>query len=669
MASAVARELTDEEVFGAQPGIAQLVTQEAIRQGVDPQLALSVARTESNLRPGAVSPKGAIGPMQLMPGTAADLGVDPNDPSQNVQGGVAYLKQQLQRFGDPRLAAAAYNAGPGAVQKYGGVPPYAETQAYVDKVAAGAPSSQQELSDAEVFGQTPPTAPRDGAITAQVGGLESGPGWSAPVAYHGPPAVVQEAADGFTAPFKAFGHDVAEGYRRRVADATAPPATVGDATQRAVSGLMDYPRVAADALGLTSAPLQAAIHPLAGAISRALPPKATHTEWHGIIPHTYVDGDMSPEQGRATVENGINTALQGARAPGVDLATARLASAVQGSVPGANLTQQVRAVAPMMPVPTPRIVPSTADIVSGLKGEKQALYAKVDGSGFTFPGADVSGLAAKLDAEIRAKGGPKAAKASPQADSVVGRIKALAGQKGGVTLSQLDEVRSDIWPLLMENGGSDAVYGSILRSGIDDLINGAKAPFIGEARAANTRWMKADEVSRRVRSAELQAGRANSGENLANAIRQKLSPMIDPMHSGHAHNLTPDEAASLERIVVGDKTQNALRTWGNRLRNPLWTGAATTPATLLGLAGGGPIGGATAAGLTAAGMQAAGQALRAAAEKRTMTNVDRLVRAIAGVKPAAAAPRLTPASALGAAVISAPLVRRPDQSERKVPSK
>ncbi|MEL7343572.1 MAG: lytic transglycosylase domain-containing protein [Pseudomonadota bacterium] len=103
----------------------------ARRHAIPETLFLRLVTQESGWNPRAVSPKGAIGLAQLMPATARALGVDPRDPEQNLEGGARYLRQQFDAFGSWRLALAAYNAGPGAVQKHNGIPPFKETQNYV----------------------------------------------------------------------------------------------------------------------------------------------------------------------------------------------------------------------------------------------------------------------------------------------------------------------------------------------------------------------------------------------------------------------------------------------------------------------------------------------------------------------------------------------------------
>lgn len=112
-----------------------LVARAARKNGLSPKLLSSVIQAESNFHPHAVSPKGALGLMQLMPATARDLAVaHPFNPSENVQGGARYLKGLLKQFGDLNLALAAYNAGPATVRLYGGVPPFPETQAYIARI-------------------------------------------------------------------------------------------------------------------------------------------------------------------------------------------------------------------------------------------------------------------------------------------------------------------------------------------------------------------------------------------------------------------------------------------------------------------------------------------------------------------------------------------------------
>ncbi len=109
---------------------------EARRAGLDPWLVRAVIRVESGENPRAVSPKGAVGLMQLMPATARELGVEsPFHPRDNIRGGVAYLRELLDRYGGRlELALAAYNAGPAAVDRYGGVPPFPETRRFVERV-------------------------------------------------------------------------------------------------------------------------------------------------------------------------------------------------------------------------------------------------------------------------------------------------------------------------------------------------------------------------------------------------------------------------------------------------------------------------------------------------------------------------------------------------------
>ncbi len=134
-----------------------LISQAAARYGLDPAVLHGLIQQESGFNANSRSSAGAAGLTQLMPGTAASLGVsDPLDPAQSIEGGARYLSQMMSQFGgNVTDALAAYNAGPGAVKQYGGVPPYAETQAYVNKV----------LGYAESYRQSGPANTNTGQIT------------------------------------------------------------------------------------------------------------------------------------------------------------------------------------------------------------------------------------------------------------------------------------------------------------------------------------------------------------------------------------------------------------------------------------------------------------------------------------------------------------------------
>jgi soluble lytic murein transglycosylase-like protein len=157
---------------GAATPYAAEIDAAAARYGIDPALLRGLVKQESGFDPTARSGAGAVGLTQLMPGTARELGVtDPTDPAQALDGGAKYLKQQLDRFGgDASKALAAYNAGPGAVQKFGGVPPYAETQHYVQNVLAFAASYRAQAGSAT---PTPATAPLPATPTSSAATLRT----------------------------------------------------------------------------------------------------------------------------------------------------------------------------------------------------------------------------------------------------------------------------------------------------------------------------------------------------------------------------------------------------------------------------------------------------------------------------------------------------------------
>lgn len=597
----------------------ELVREAARRHGVPEDLAFKVARQESAGNQRAVSPKGAIGVMQLMPGTAKDLGVNPHDMRQNIDGGVRYLSQQLKTFGTPELALAAYNAGPGAVRKYGGVPPYAETQDYVRKISGGG-GSVDGFDGSAIFGMS-------GGQNARGGGDFDGSAiFASPKA---PPKPAPIPLVGNSSP-------MGRGYANPAdvaALATRKPAPRRDQGLGFMKGLMKpldnsaiWLEAGAQRLGVDTAGINRSLG-LPSAQGAADSRKAFLAEQarQGVAP------------GRIG-EFGGNVAgtIALSRLPGGPLAQGAAGGALLSEDPnnpmgvlkdatiGAATGRLTALGSDALQVGARKLLSKAPSIpqVPQLETIKRGLYDQVEKSGFKFPTPDVAKLAADFSAQVRAKGGPKAAQLIPGADAFAARLNALAKQKGGVTLSQLDQLRADIYDNLIVKGGAEAAQGYTLRNMIDGLMDASKAPFIREARKANTIWEKASDVTRRAASGELAASVANSGENVVNAMRRGLKPTIDPMSSGQVKNWTPDEAAAVKAIVSGDAKSNALRKGSNLLRNKFVSGGL---GILTGTGTANPWAGLALMG----GLEGSGQMLRKAGENYTKKQIDDLIKLIA----------------------------------------
>jgi hypothetical protein len=562
--------------------VEELIRMTARKHGVPEDLAVRVAFQESRLNQGAVSPKGAIGVMQLMPGTAQDLGVNPRDLRQNIDGGVRYLGQQLKTFGDERLALAAYNAGPGAVQKYGGVPPFRETQDYVRKISGG--GDVQAVSGADIFGMGPAggrgaasgAAGVSGADIFGMGGGAAPGGAQPPPGRTPPPGVlppqgqatpvrstnVNPAEVAALATRPSFGLGVQKGaftsvdnvsnwLQSAVRNSPVAPAMAdqGRALRsilpEGLVGFIDNPQAYYDEQrrqGRTPSKVGEFVGNVAG------------TSWIPGGPFVQAGlGGAVLSQGDTPFEVGRDALVSGLFGKGADLGLSILGPQAAKLLAGNAKPDEIMTLARnkvLQDARTAGVTLSRNDAeVQAAELAKRALYKAVDDSGFRFNQGAVDNLVRDFQAELGKVALSKEAKANAQ--SIITYAKTLKDP----SLSQLEKLRSDIYEALSKKGGDNAVIGGQFRQRIDGMIDAVDNGLVRQARAYNARFKKADYVNRASQSADLAAERTYGGD-YGRKLKDRVGPLVDPLKKQtNFRGATADETAALNKVARGTPTQ------------------------------------------------------------------------------------------------------------------
>jgi hypothetical protein len=597
-------------------------TSEAKRLGVDPGLVIAVGEQESGWNPSATSPKGARGAMQLMPATAQELGVNPDDPYENITGGITYLRRQLDTFGDERKALAAYNAGPGAVQKYGGVPPFRETQAYVEAITSGRGG---EVAEAELTAGPVPRTPPPGVL----------PPAATPAPRRAPASQGLGFIKGATDPYATAldRQQTARGLLPQaaqaglaVADVTSPLGILG---QLGAMGVRQAQKAVQGRMAQGERP--GAIGEFAGNVTATLP--------------AWVLGPMS------------GGALSGAMSSTADDVGGLLRDTGIGLAAGKIGDEVARFVAPKVGAALSKTAkPPTQE---ALRVAKKAAYDRLKALGGAYTGASKANLLAKFRADMARDGLDQGA--NPGAWAVFQRAEKVLGGRGPISLDDLDNLRQTAWRQAAGLKGADKeaerYYGEAMIRLIDDFVDtttpsslsGATGPelsaAIKEARKANQIWRKTERINNTLESADLRAAAAYTGTNTDNTIRQQVRPLIDPTSSSRMRGVTPDEKKALERVVRGSVGQNVART----------TGQLVDPRRLLGMGLQGA-GGVATGGLSL--MSAPIGVLNTVLSNRaSQQNVQRLLSLIAagGSKQAQVKVPTVTSRAIQAAMTAAPL--------------
>jgi hypothetical protein len=369
-------------------------------------------------------------------------------------------------------------------------------------------------------------------------------------------------------------------------------------------------------------------------ISKGVTPFATLTNQFGHTPQNVPEeyartiGQMAPNF--AAPAASIPARIANVLAPALTSETAGQIARASGSGQGAETAARMfggmfgSGAASLRANPTAALSrPMTMDQVAAAKN---AAYAKVDASGFTFPQSAVQGLADEIAGTVADKGGPSGARLYPAATAMSDRIGALAQQPDGIPLTQLDNLRSDIYGALVKPGDREAPIGVMMRQKIDALINNSDAPNIQEARDLNTRYSKMQTVTDKLDSAGLRSASTYSGGNYPNAVRQSLRPLVDPTSAQQIGNLTPAENTALRTAIMGTTGQNATRYASKFLTNKF----VQVPASLM------------THGIATPVMEAAGAILNKVGEGQTSAAVQRVLDIMAAGARTKALPRAAP---------------------------
>ncbi len=521
-------------------------TSEATRLGLKPDLALRVMHQESGGRADALSPKGARGPMQLMPATAKDLGVDPDDPYSNISGGLTYLKRQLDDFGgDEASALAAYNAGPGAVRKHGGVPPYPETVDYVSKIM-GAPAPEMPMGG---------DRPAQAALPTSLTSLNT-------------PRLTAASAKALAGrnDLKA---DDGLGFLKGV---TAPVFNTAGHLERAVTG-----SAAGDVMARMGAGVREALPE--GLVDFIDNPQGFFDAQaeRGVRPGKFGEflGNVA---GTAWVPGGplIQGAAGGALLSDKTDAAGVLKDAAIGGVAGRATAAGADALQIGARKLLSRAAPKIMDLPA-LATATKAAYKAVDDSGFTIPKGQVAGLVDDFVKTVQSSALSKSAK--DDAASIIQYARTLA--KGDLKLSELEKLRGDIYQALVKKGGDTGRIGAAFRAKIDSVIDGVDNGLVRTARDLNARLKKTDLVTRASQSADIRAEKDYGGD-YGRKMKDRVFPLIDPANQNrNLRGATPAELAALKKVVTGTKGQNLASTVGGmldprRLGGKILSGITTT---------------------------------------------------------------------------------------------